>query len=66
MKTLSIGGSRGLDNRGRHAFKHKLEADLTDLVKERTVSTKTADAQAAIAGLCAPQGRQVKEGSGEV
>lgn len=34
------------------AFKKKLEGDLSDKVKSGDISTATADAQGAIAGIC--------------
>lgn len=37
------------------AFKKKLDRELGELVGEGCISTETADAQAAIAGLCEPK-----------
>lgn len=60
IRTISIGGARRLDSDGSDAFKRKLDEDLTDLSKDSSISPAIADAQAAIAGLCAPVGKQEK------
>lgn len=42
-------------------FKRKLETDLSDLVKDGSIPTEIADAQAAIAGLCKGKDEKKKE-----